>query len=323
MITFNNIEFLFLLILILPLLYMMKQQGGELESIFSKEVLKKVKLKQNTLSKWWRNIFSLIAIALTIVALARPQIDNGEIKVKSSFINVVTAIDMSKSMFANDVYPNRFEFAKKKFFDSLNYFKNTKIALLGFSSQTFLISPLTQDFNSLKFLGKNLNLDYLNLKGTDIMVTLESANNLFGDEKQKILLIFTDGSDQKEFSKEIAYAKEHHIVVYIYNIGTDKGGIIKDKNGVLKDRSGNIVVVKRTDNIKELAMQTGGAYMKYSLANDDIKLLAKTIQSNFKSKKEENSTIKDKKEMFYYPLALALLFIFISLFSIPKQGEQV
>jgi Ca-activated chloride channel family protein len=70
-------------------------------------------------------------------------------------------------------------------------------------------------------------------------------------------------------------------------------------------------------------MQTGGAYMKYSLANDDIKLLAKTIQSNFKSKKEENSTIKDKKEMFYYPLALALLFIFISLFSIPKQGEQV
>jgi len=323
MITFNNIELLLLLILLLPLLYMMKQQGGGLESIFSKEVLKKIKLKQNTLSKWWRNIFWLIAITLTIVALARPQIDNGEIKVKSSFINVVTAIDMSKSMFANDVYPNRFEFAKKKFFDSLNYFKNTKIALIGFSSQTFLISPLTQDFNSLKFLGKNLNLDYLNLKGTDIMVTLESANNLFGDEKQKILLIFTDGSDQKEFSKEIAYAKEHHIVVYIYNIGTDKGGIIKDKHGVLKDKSGNIVVVKRTDNIKKLAIKTGGAYMKYSLANNDIKLLSDTIQSSFKAKKEENSTIKDTKELFYYPLALALLFLFISLFSIPKQGEKV
>ena len=323
MITFNNIELLLLLILLLPLLYMMKQQGGGLESIFSKEVLKKIKLKQNTLSKWWRNIFWLIAITLTIVALARPQIDNGEIKVKSSFINVVTAIDMSKSMFANDVYPNRFEFAKKKFFDSLNYFKNTKIALIGFSSQTFLISPLTQDFNSLKFLGKNLNLDYLNLKGTDIMVTLESANNLFGDEKQKILLIFTDGSDQKEFSKEIAYAKEHHIVVYIYNIGTDKGGIIKDKHGVLKDKSGNIVVVKRTDNIKKLAIKTGGAYMKYSLANNDIKLLSDTIQSSFKAKKEESSTIKDTKELFYYPLALALLFLFISLFSIPKQGEKV
>jgi Ca-activated chloride channel family protein len=319
MITFNNIEFLTLLLLLLPLLYFFKSKKSDLETIFSKDVLKKVKLTNNGLSKRWRNISLLIAIALTIIALARPQIDNGEIEVKSSFINVVTAIDMSKSMFANDVYPNRFKFAKKKFFDSLQYFEKTKMALIGFSSQSFLISPLTEDFHSLKFLGKNLNLDYLNLKGTDIMVTLESANNLFGNEKKKNLLMFTDGGDQKSFNKEIAYAKEHNIIVYIYNIGTDKGGVIKDKNGVLKDKNGDIVVVKRTDNIKELAMETGGAYMKYSLANDDIKLLADTIQNNFKAKEEENSTIKDRRELFYYPLALALLFIFISLFSIPKR----
>ena len=318
MITFNNIELLTLLLLILPLLYFFKSKKSDLETIFAKDVLKKVKLTNNGLSKRWRNISLLVAMVLTIVALARPQIDNGEVEVKSSFINVVTAIDMSKSMFATDVYPNRFKFAKKKFFDSLQYFEKTKMALIGFSSQSFLISPLTEDFHSLKFLGKNLNLEYLNLKGTDVMVTLESANNLFGNEKKKNLLMFTDGSDQKNFIKEIAYAKKHNIMVYIYNIGTDKGGVIKDKDGILKDKNGDIVVVKRTDNIKELAMKTGGAYMKYSLANDDIKLLADTIQNNFKGKEEENSTIKDRKELFYYPLALALLFIFISLFSIPK-----
>jgi Ca-activated chloride channel family protein len=327
MIMFNNPELLWLLILLLPLLYFLKSKKSDLESVFSKNVLKKVKLKSNTLSKKMRNILLFISMIFMIMALARPQIDNGEIKVKSSFINVVTAIDMSKSMFANDVYPNRFDFAKKKFFDSLDYFKNTKIALIGFSSQTFLISPLTQDFHSLKFLGQNLNLDYLNLKGTDVMATLESANNLFGEEEKKILLMFTDGSDQKEFSKEIAYCKEHNIVVYIYNIGTDKGGIIKTKNGVLKDKNSNIVVVKRTDNIKKLALQSGGAYMKYSLANDDIKLLADTIQNSYKAKNEENSTIKDKKEMFYYPLILALLLFFMALFSMPKinsnkQGER-
>jgi Ca-activated chloride channel family protein len=322
MITFHNIEFLWLLLLLLPLFYFLKSQKNDLESVFSKEVLKRVKLSTNSLSKRWRNLFLLKALALIVIALARPQIDNGEIEVKSSFINIVTAIDMSKSMFANDVYPSRFDFAKKKFFDSLDYFKQSKIALIGFSSQTFLISPLTQDFHSLKFLGKNLNLDYLNLKGTDIMVTLESANNLFGDEKKKTLLIFTDGSDQKEFSKEIAYSKKNRIVVYIYNIGTDKGGVIKDKNGVLKDRSGNIVVVKRTDNIKKLAMSTGGAYMKYSLANDDIKLLADTIQNSYKAKKEENSTIKDRKELFAYPLSFAVLFLFIALFSIPKLQNR-
>jgi len=322
MIQFNNSEFLWLLLLIAPLLYFVRVKSSDVEHLFAKEVFKRVSLKNQRLSKRWRNILMILTLALSIVALARPQIDKGEITVKSSFINVVTAIDMSKSMFANDVYPNRFEFAKKKFFDSLDYFKKSKIALIGFSSQTFLISPLTQDFHSLKFLGKNLNLDYLNLKGTDIMATLKSANDLFGKEKRKTLLIFTDGSDQKEFSKEIAYAKEHHIVVYIYNIGTDKGGVIKDKNGVLKDQQGNIVVVKRTDNIKALAMQTGGAYMKYSLANDDIKLLAQTIERKTKTNREENSTIKDKKELFYYPLALALLTLFVALFSLPKVPRK-
>ncbi len=322
MITFNNIEFLWLLALLLPLIYLLKSQKSDLESIFSKEVLKKIKLKNSSLSKRTRDIFLIIAMALTIISLARPQIDNGEIEVKSSFINIVTAIDMSKSMFANDIYPNRFEFAKKKFINSLEYFKKSKIALIGFASKTFLISPLTQDFHSLKFLVKNLNLDYLSLKGTDIMVALESANNLFGDEEKKILLIFTDGGDQKEFKKEIAYAKEHNIVVYIYNIGTDKGGVIKDKNSVLKDKNGDIVVVKRTDNIKKLAMATGGAYMRYSLANNDIKLLADTIQKSFKETKEESSTIKDRRELFYYPLFLAILSIFVALFSLPTSTNR-
>jgi len=316
MIQFHDSAFLWLGLLLVPLFYLLGHKERELEQFFSPEVFKKVAVKNRSVSKKVRNIVTILALAFGIIALARPQIDNGEIKVKSSFINVVAAIDMSKSMFANDIYPNRFAFAKKKFFDSLDYFDKCKIALIGFSTQTFLISPLTQDFHSLKFLGKNLNLDYLSLKGTDIMATLKSANDLFVEEEKKIVLLFTDGSDQKEFSREIAYAKEHHIVVYIYNIGTDKGGVIKDNNGVLKDKNGDIVVVKRTDNIKELALQSGGAYMKYSLANDDIKRLAETIQSSYKADREESSTIKDTKELFYYPLSLAILLFFIALFSL-------
>jgi Ca-activated chloride channel family protein len=315
---FHNIHFLWLLLLLPPLVLLLKANKSEFGSRFSQRVLKKIEIKNSAISKKTRGIFLIISMALVIVALARPQINNGEIKVKSSFINVVVAIDMSKSMFANDVYPNRFEFAKKKFFESLKYFKNAKVALIGFSTQTFLISPLTQDFHSLKFLAKNLSLDYLSLKGTDILATLQSANNLFGEEKKKILLLFTDGGDQKDFTKEIEYAKAHNISVYVYNIGTDKGGIIKDKNGVLKDKNGDIVVVKRNDRIKELAIETGGAYMKYSLAKDDIKLLVDTIQSRYQAKEEESSTIQDREELFYYPLGLAIIFYFMALFSLPK-----
>lgn len=319
---FHDIYYLWLLLLLPPLIMLIKAKGDEFGGVFNRAVLQKIQLKNRTISKKTRSIFLLIAITLSIVALARPQINNGEIKVKSSFINVVTAIDMSKSMFANDVYPSRFAFAKKKFFESLKYFKNAKVALIGFSTQTFLISPLTQDFHSLKFLAKNLSLDYLSLKGTDILATLESANNLFGDEKKKILLMFTDGGDQSDFSKEIAYAKSHNISVYIYNIGTTKGGVIKDKNGVLKDKNGDIVVVKRNDKIKELAIQSGGAFMKYSLAKDDIKLLVDTIASRYKAEDEESSTIQDREELFYYPLALAIIFYIMALFSLPRIKEK-
>ena len=174
------------------------------------------------LPKKTRDIFMIIAFIFSILALSRPVINNGQIKVKSSFINMIVAIDMSKSMFATDIYPSRFEFAKMKFFDLLKYLKNTKVALIGFSSRTFLISPLTEDFHTLKFLTKNLSVNSLSLKGTDILNTLKTANEMFGNNNKKALLLLTDGSDQTNFSKEIDYAKTHNIVVYIYNIGTIK-----------------------------------------------------------------------------------------------------
>ncbi len=324
MITFYNIEILWLLLLLIPLIYFMSTKSYELDTIFSKRVLDKIQIKNSSLSKRAKNILLISTIALTIIALARPQIDRGEIKVKSSFINVVTAFDMSKSMFANDVYPNRFEFAKKKFLESLNFFKKSKIALIGFSSQTFLISPLTEDYYSLRFLAKNIVTDYLSLEGTDILNLLNSSNELFGDEKRKILLIFTDGGDEKDFSKEIDYAKKHNISIYIYNIGTIKGGVVKEQNGVLKDKNGDIVIVKRNDKIKELALKSKGAFMTYSLSKDDIKLLVDTIEKRYKADNEENSTIKDRRELFYYPLLLAIILFFATLFSAPKfrKGDK-
>ncbi len=324
MITFYNIEILWLLLLLIPLIYFMSTKSYELDTIFSKRVLDKIRIKNSYLSKRVKNILLIFTIALTIIALARPQIDKGEIKVKSSFINVVAAIDMSKSMFANDIYPNRFEFAKKKFLESLNFFKKAKIALIGFSSQTFLISPLTEDYHSLRFLAKNIKMDYLSLKGTDILNLLKSSNELFGDENRKILLIFTDGGDKKDFSEEIDYAKAHNISIYIYNIGTIKGGVVKEKNGVLKDKNGDIVIVKRNDKIKELALKSRGAFMTYSLSKDDIKLLVDTIEQRYKAEEEENSTIRDREELFYYPLILAILLFFATLFSVPKfkKGDK-
>jgi len=261
----------------------------------------------------------IAAFAMGVIALARPVIDHGDVKVKASLIDIVVGIDISRSMFANDIYPTRFDLAKKKFSEFLGDLQNAKVALIGFSSRGFLIAPLTEDYNSLRFLMKNMGADQLRLRGTNIITPLEVASELFKKEKKKALLLFTDGSDQKSFEKEIAYAKAHDITVFVYNIGTKKGGVIKDKNGVLKDSHGDIVVVKRDDAIKTLALKSGGAYLNASLKKDDIRQLADAIRSRFKAEAKEESTIADKKELFYDPLLLAIILFLSAITSIPRR----
>jgi len=319
---FRSPELLLLLLLLLPLGAMLFRKGADLSHYFDAEILKKLEFNESLLSPVVRNSLLLLSSAMMIVAMARPYIDNGEIKVKSSTIDIMAAFDISRSMFANDVYPNRLELAKKKFAEFSRDFKEAKIGVIGFSSRAFLISPLTEDFATLDYLVNNMNLDSVTLRGTSVMNALEVTNDLLKESEKKALVLFSDGGDSSDFSKEIAYAKEHNIVVFAYNIGTEKGGIIPDANGALTDEKGDIVVVRRNAKIKELALRSGGAYMEHSLKRNDIDALARAIKQRFSDRNEESSTIRDERELFYYPLALAMLLLLVSLYSIPSKRRN-
>jgi Ca-activated chloride channel family protein len=318
---FENSQFLWGLLLLVPLLLLLKNHHDSLSVHFDKAILKKMYYQKGTIPLWVRHTLFITSLALAIIALARPIIDHGEVKVKSSAIDIIVGFDISHSMFADDIYPDRFSFAKRKFETFLGDIKQARIGVIGFSSRAFLVSPLTRDFSSLKFLVKNMKFDYMSLKGTDIMSALEVTNNLLDKSQKKALLLFTDGGDKADYSQEIAYAKEHGITLFIYAIGTDKGGVIKTPQGVLKDKNGDIVVVKRNDAIKTLALQSGGAYLKSSLAKNDIKALADNIAEKFKNSEKKEHTIRDTKELFLYPLGLAMLLFLLSFSSLPQRRK--
>ena len=316
---FENIEFLILLIVPVILMAMSLKKGSSFDRYFSKELLKKMRKKGGGFSKRVRVVLLSLSLIFAIIAFSRPVKDMGEIKVKNEFIDAVVAFDISKSMLADDVYPNRLEFSKQKFYQLLEYFKNARIGVIGFSSRAFLISPLTSDYNTLKYLVKNMNLDYVSLLGTDILEPLKITQNLLKKSKQKALIIFTDGGDQESFEQEIAYAKAHNIKVFVYAVATKKGSVIKDSGGIIKDKNGDIVITKLNSKIKELALKSGGSYMQYSLKKGDIKALVDDIKAKFKAKSSETRSIKDVKELFYYPLTLAILLMFMGLFSLPRR----
>ena len=314
---FEQVELLYLTIPVVLLWFFIHSKNNSIEALFSAEVLEKISLNNHKISTKIRLRLLLLSMILILIALSKPTLESGEIKVNKRLSDLVVAIDMSKSMLANDIYPNRFEFAKNKLLNSFDGIKNTRIAMLGFANQAFLISPLTDDLSSLKFLIKNLYLDSISLTGTNILNILQSSNDLFGGALNKQVLLLTDGGDNDNFDKEIDYANEHNIQVFIFDITSERGSSIQTEEGALEDAYGNLVIVRENLNIKNLANQTQGKYLKYSLNNDDLSKFINTFKRLSSSK---NISITQKQQLFYYPLILALILLFSAFFSLPKKS---
>lgn len=303
------------------LLYFYIKKSTKNEELFSDEIVKKLVDNSFSSSKKYKDIFLISSIVFALVALSKPYIKGEEIEVKSSSYELIVGFDISKSMQCDDLYPSRLEFAKNKFIHLISSIKDAKIAIIGFSSQAFLVAPTSSDYDSLRFLVKNLDTGFISLKGTSFLSALEASNELYSkSNKNRALLLFSDGGDDDSYEKELEYAKKNKIKVYIYAAATKKGGVIKDENGILKDKDGNIVVLKRNENIKTLALKSGGAYMRNSYNKDDILLLTKTVSKSFENHlTKESKKVIDSSELFYYPLLLTVIFLFLSLFSVPRR----
>lgn len=313
MFEFLYLEVLYLLIIPFIFIFLVRK-SRTLKAIFSKEAMKEIYIKKSGFSKRLRAYILIFSLIFGIISLARPVMQNGEIKIKQSYIDAVIALDISNSMRVDDLFPSRFEFAKNKIYSFLDNAMDKRLGVVGFSNEAFMISPLTSDFSSLKYLISNLNFSNLNLQGTDIYSLLRSVDTIFKDEKNKILVLFSDGGDNEEFSKEIKFAKENKISVFVYLTATNKGGLFKAPNG-------DVVLLKANQNIKDLALKTGGAYMQNSLNNDDMKALNSLISSKFKNNETKDEMIKDQKELFHYPLCLAIVLFFMANFSLPFRRK--
>ncbi|CAB5496023.1 hypothetical protein THERMOT_436 [Bathymodiolus thermophilus thioautotrophic gill symbiont] len=313
---FAQIELLYALIPVAILWFFIHHKKNNLEALFAPEVLEKISLNKHGMRLKTRLKLLLLSIILILLALSQPTLDKGEIKIKKQLSDLVVAIDMSRSMLANDIYPNRFEFAKNKLLHSLHKIHDRRVAVLGFTSQTFLISPLTDDFSSLEFLIKNLRTDNISLRGTSILNLLQAANDLTGKTENRQILLLTDGGDDNNFKEAIAYATERNLQIFIFDIASKSGGSIRTENGLLKDHNKNIVRVKENPNIKILASQTHGKYLKYTLNNNDLSNFINTFSRHNNSK---DVRINQKRQLFYYPLLLALVLLFFAFFSLPRK----
>ena len=301
------------------LMFFIITKKNSFDKYFSKEVLEKLSVSNQYFSNKARNITLFMSLIFMILALARPVANEKNHESKQELNAVVIAIDVSKSMLANDIYPNRLEFAKKKLLDIIEQSKTNALGVILFAKSSFLLSPITQDLTSLKILVENLDTGINFDNGTNIYSTLETTEKLLKDFKNRNLILLSDGADKKDFSEEIEFAKKKNINIYTIATATTKGSAIKLQDGnYLVDKNGNIITVKLNENIKNLSLETNGAYINYSLDSNDITQILKEINSKSKKQEFEEKRFKTYTELFYYPLGFGIFLLLIAFSSLPK-----
>jgi Ca-activated chloride channel family protein len=317
----QNVLYLMLLPLLLLFILIITSKSSANE-YFSKEILNKLRVGSTYLSKRSRNIMFFLVLILFIVSLSRPVINKKEQKVQQSLIPIVIALDVSTSMLAEDIYPNRISLAKKKLQQIINIAENSTIGVVLFAKDSFILSPVTEDFVSLKFIVDNLNtnLDFVN--GSNIFSTLEATKYMLSDYKVKNLIVLSDGGNNNDYAEELEFLKENDIVLYSIGIGTKEGAPIPKNGSYLTNDTGDIVRVKLNESIKNISLKSDGGYIDFTLDDSDVRAIVNRL--NIQSKKEELNIQKVKvyTELFYYPLALGLFILLVSFSSLPSRTRK-
>ncbi len=308
-------------VLVVPLLVfavLISTNKDRLSRVFDDEVLKRLSVESNLLPEMVRNVTMFLVILLMIVAMARPAIERADKLVEVKGLNLLTALDISGSMRSKDNYPNRLEFAKKKMLTLFEEMPSDEIAVVAFAHVSFVLAPFTSDKATLSQIVSRVNDKYINMASTDFSALGSLSSKMLAEKKPKILVVFSDGGDEKALEGFAQEIKENDIELYAVLIGTDKGAPVLDANGKPISKSdGTIAITQRNDALGKIALDSGGAYVVAGNGKQGMKKLITTIRSKHKNIEQAQVKVKDREELFTYPLALALLLLLIVLSSIP------
>ena len=275
-----------------------------------------------------KNLCFILALFFIVIALARPKWGLKQVEAKSLSSDIVVAIDVSKSMLAQDLKPDRITRAKIVFKDLSEKLKGQRIGLIAFAGQAYWQCPLTSDVKAFEMFLSMLDTDTVPFYGTNIAAPIDLACESLKKvpSNSKALVIITDGeSFDGDLKESLNLAKESQTKIFCVGIGTEKGEPIPTyENGqfkeYLKDEKGKTVVTKLdSSTLEQIALATGG---KYYNMNQNPSLSNLIDRLNKLDKVEGTANIfNNLEDRFYYPLIVALIFLLFYLF-IPTTKRQ-
>tara|TARA_B110000503_G_scaffold29851_2_gene48221 strand:- start:23400 stop:24452 length:1053 start_codon:yes stop_codon:yes gene_type:complete len=274
---------------------------------------------------------SSISLILLILALVNPQIGTKTETYKRFGIDIVFAIDVSKSMLAEDIAPNRLEKSKQIVNQIINKLTSDRVGIVAYAGKAFPQLPITTDYSSAKMFLQNMNTDMISSQGTAIDEAIQLSTTYFDEETNtsKLLIIISDGEDHNNSSLDIAkMAASKGIKIYTVGVGKEKGSPIPiKKNGIIqnykRDNKEEIVITKLNKKVlTEIAEITNGFFIDGEntpyVLNEIDKILLDTEKSEFESK--QFSEFKDQFQLFTF---LALIFLLFEIFLFDSKTRWI
>jgi len=265
-----------------------------------------------------KSILLILAVGLLFVALARPHLFFDWQEENRSGLDILLAIDCSKSMLTEDVKPNRLERAQLAVSDFADHLPDNRLGLIAFAGDAFLQCPLTLDHDAFQTAVRELDTDTIPRPGTDIATAIEQAVLALKSQpnNMKFLILVTDGEDLEGRVFDAARAAaQSGLKIYTVGVGTPNGGLIpeRDDSGAimyLHDSAGQIVQSKLDENaLRQIASITGGAYAPLGQRGEGLEEIYDRYIAPLPKQNLEERREKIRIERFEWPLALGILFL--------------
>jgi Ca-activated chloride channel family protein len=289
-----------------------------LEAFASKALLETLLASYDGRKRWLRAGFIVAALTLCVLSLMRPQFGLTEEKEKKIGYDIIIAVDVSKSMLAQDAGGSRLAQAKMVAARLTSQMQGSRIGLIAFSGSAFLMCPLTVDYDAYMLTFDSLDIQAVPGGGTSLSAAIAEAVKGFksASSKAPILLIISDGEDHEGNPAPAAVeAGKAGMYIFTIGVGTEAGELITVKDGTgghafLKDRQGNIIKTRlNEENLKRIAAAAGGRYIRMGQRDDNVQAVFADWVGNIEKQEMAGGTKKRYKEWFQLPLALALLFL--------------
>ena len=335
MYQFDNPNFLYLA-LIIPFLmlinYLYMSWRKKIQDSYSdSELLEIISPNRSNFKLNLKLILECLAILLLSIGLANPKIGTELNSINREGVDIVFAIDVSKSMLAEDVAPNRLLRSKRIISEIINSLNSDRVGIVAYAAQAIPQVPLTTDFASVKNFLQIIDTDMLSSQGTSIDSALNLSANFFdqNSETNRVLILLSDGEDHDDIPESlINLIIENNINLISIGVGQDSGSTIPIKvNGRIdsykKDSNGEVVITKRNSEIlNKIANSSGGEYIEGNITEEALENVKVKLDKIDKTE-FETSQFVEYKQQFQIFILLALLFIIVDIFIFQTKTKWI